>query len=501
MAKSRKVSPIIETAGGKPVKGTRFVSHPTWMGEGTRRFEAAETNRLNEAHWQWAQDESINVWLAAQLASLRSRSSYESKQNGMILGMIGTYADLIVGADGPTLQIQSDNKEYNRAAEAVWRDWFYAPTIRPNVSGTTWLKSCIQALWKQGSFLDVMVSDPAATGPVSMRLRPINTRRLGVPNHQSGNPNLCMGVELDGFGRPARYWIQDQVGFGVSTLLSTYTPWPSDLVIHEFLAEEEDQAAGVPWLTPGLPAAADLRDYDDQVQDAARQIADQAALLYTDHPNAELWTNPEQTTVQRRTVRMAPPGWKPFVYPAAQPPVQYPDYRAERQRETGRARGMPLLLIRLDASKHNYSSARLDTQMFRIAGSGIQNWLSGTDRSYGTLNRLHVEILKEARFSIPVLRNPPPVVHRKWTWPTIPHVDPVKESTAEETGLRSRTITLGDALAARGKDLETHIEELKRERDLLEAAGLPIPAWMADAAAADTDPNAEGKQEADNAQA
>jgi capsid protein len=86
--------------------------------------------------------------------------------------------------------------------------------------------------------------------------------------------------------------------------------------------------------------------------------------------------------------------------------------------------------------------------------------------------------MPEARFKIVALRKKPANVRYKWTWPARPHVDPAKEALAEATSLENQTLALTDALAARGKSLETHIETLKRERDLLEAAGLPVPAWL-----------------------
>ena len=224
-----------------------------------------------------------------------------------------------------------------------------------------------------------------------------------------------------------------------------------------------------------------------------------------------MWQNPETTNVQRRTIRMAPPGWKPFVYPAAQPPVQYPDYHAERQADIGRGKCVPRILVRLDASKSNYSSARLDTGIFRITAAGIQNWFSGTERSQGTLNRLHEEVIKEARFSVPELRRRPSEVLRVWTWPTIPLIDSLKESQAEDTSLRSRTLSWTDALASRGTNPETQVRQMKRERQLLVDAGLPLPAFMLDVPAGvaaapvpadpNADPNADDKQEAVNAQA
>ena len=482
--------------------GKQYRTMPSW---GTRRFESGDTHRLNQAHWRDADDQSVNVWLASQLATIRARATYEARNNGMILGLVNTHADDIVGPDGPQLQVISDDDAYNTALERAWQDWFYAPTHKPNVSGTALLKLWVRSLWKSGEFLAQIITDPSAAGPIKMRIRPIHPRRLQTPVAMSGNGDTFLGIRFDALGRPAQYFLTNPTRFGVSQLdMGDFLTVPPDLVIHEFLAEEEDQARGVPWLNPALQPAADLRDYDDQVQDAARQIADQSALLYTDHPDAEIWTEPDSMDIERRTIKMVPPGWKPFVYSATQPPVQYPEYRAERLRETGRPMGMPLMIIRLDSSKHNYSSARLDTQVYRRAVGGIQYWLSGTESSYGTLNRLADEIAREGRFTIPGLRKRPERVRYQWTWAQLPHVDPKKESDAETVGLDNLTISLTDALAARGRTLETHIATLVRERTLLEAAGLsratstPAPGVNQDAGDEpdpDDDDKAEGKEQ------
>jgi len=234
----------------------RYESAPAWM---ARRWEAAETDRLNEAHWLWAADESINVWLSDQLPTLRARAGYEAKQNGTILGMMATHADDIVGQDGPELQVQSDDEQYNRALEQAWQDWFYAPTHVPNLSGAALLKLWIKGLHKAGAFLAQIFTDRLAEGPVQMRLRPMSTRRLGSPAELASNPRIFMGIEYDDIGRPLRYWIQRQTGIGTGVSMSVYDPVPAELIVYEYLWQEEDQGAGVPWLTPALQPAADLR--------------------------------------------------------------------------------------------------------------------------------------------------------------------------------------------------------------------------------------------------
>ncbi len=71
MSPRPKVSAIV-TRGGESPSGQRYVSMPTWGGASARHFENADTDRLNQAHWQLADDASVNTWLLAQLPTLRS---------------------------------------------------------------------------------------------------------------------------------------------------------------------------------------------------------------------------------------------------------------------------------------------------------------------------------------------------------------------------------------------------------------------------------------------
>jgi capsid protein len=452
---------------------TRYETHPDWMHQ--RHWEAGETTRLNEAHWARAQDAEINDWLRAQLTTLRARSSYETRQNPLMTGICNTLADDVVGPDGPRLEVQSDDPAYNEALERLWQWWFSAPTFRRDVSGAALLKLWVRNLPRCGEFFAQIDTDRNAIGPVQMRLRLIPPRRIESPVARIG-PRHCLGIDLDQDDRPQRYWVKRFAGDGYSY---EYVPVPPDLMLHGFFLDEEGQARGFPWFTPSLQAAADLRDYDDQVQDAARLQADQHGLLYTEHLDAVLWTAPESATYERRTLKMVPPGWKPMYSPATQPAVQYPEYRAERQREIGRPFNMPLMMVRLDSSKHNYSSARLDTQSYNRAGQSIQCFLSGTPNSAGYLNYLVDLIAAEARFTVAALRKRPQRVVYIWTWQPRGHVDPTKEADAETTGLESQAHTLIDVVSARGKSIEQHMQSMRRVIAAYDAAPeVPRPAWL-----------------------
>ena len=455
-----------------------YQSAPAW---GTRHFEGSETTRLNEAHWEWATlDYDLNWWLREQLATIRSRAIYETRNNPTLQGIVNTLSEDVVGPDGPTLQVLSEDPAYNDALERVWRDWFAAPTFKPNLSGSALLKLWVRNLPRCGEFLAWIDTDQRAEGPVAMRLRPIHPRRLATPYDQVANPLTVLGVEFDADERPSRYWIQCTQGKAFASGGNVqYVPVPPDLMIHEFLVDEEGQARGCPWFASVLQPSADLRDYDDQVQDAGRLQTDSACMLFTTNPDVPVWKNQEESIIERRKVTMAPPGWQPWQYNASLPPVQYPEFRAEKHRDLGRPIGMPLLMVRLDSSRHNYSSARLDTQTYNRTVQGLQCWLSGTPRSQGTLNRLVDIVAAEARFSELALRNRPAVVEYVWTWTPRPHVDPTKETAAETESLTNRTNSFSGVLAARGTNLDTHLRTLQREEQALQAAGIRTPPWLA----------------------
>jgi capsid protein len=481
MSTARK-SPIVDASGDNLIAvdgpgGVRYTSKQEWMGT-VRNWEAGETNRLNQAHWSTAavSGRPINDWLTEQLTIIRDRTVFETRNNGTLTGMVGTLANDVVGPDGPTLEVQSSDERYNTAAEKAWRDWFRAPTFRSNYSGASLLRSWVKPLPTCGEFLAQVDTDPTADSQVKMRLRRKHPRDLASPLDASGDPRIVLGVEFETaeLDRPSRYWINKATADGFREEVE---PWPADLVIHGFIDDEAKQARGYPWIISSLTPAADLRDYDDNVQDAAVSMAENSTLLFNTNSEDPQLT-PEGTTYERRTIKMAPPGWQPFNIGAGQPPVQYPDYRSERQREIFAPMSMPLMIGRNDASNHNYSSARFDGQGWARFIQWLQNWIGGTERSVGPLTRLVKIVLAEARFDDSALRITPPDVVITFTWPVRPHVDRLKEASGAEKELLMGTQSLTGLLAESGKTLDKHIQTCKSEREKLVAAGLPLPAWM-----------------------
>lgn len=442
-----------------------------------RRWEAAQTDRLNSAHWKNVGEvnlNTINADLAFDLPTLRSRCIYEAQNNPFVEGVIETHSTDVVGAGGPKLQVQSDSDKYNRGLEQIWADWFSMPDINGVLSGPEMLRLWVRQLWTCGEYLSQIVTDPAASGPVAMRLLDLHPARLISPPWTAADPFTVLGIRRTREGKPLEYFISDPLPFGAFTLsYGNFTSFDPRYILHEFKVVEPGQARGIPWLAPALPTISDLRDFDTQVLDAARAAADWSVYLYSDHPDAPFFNANESTQIERRTVSTLPPGWRPSEVKSEHPAQNYLDFRKERQREIGRPVGMPLMTVRLGSEDHNYSSARYDGKVYWRSLDVVQSGIGSK-----ALTRLAKLVAQEAELA-GALPKRPANARFDWTWQPPVKGDPEKEYEAYLAALEIGAMDLSDVAAEQGTDLETLIAKRKRTAEMLTVAGLPpAPFWQ-----------------------
>ena len=464
-----------------------FRSVRNWIGEAAhrvgnalslRRWEAAETNRLNQAHWQKEVGNSVNEDLYADRETLVKRSLLETENNPFVEGVQASYVSAVVGAEGPVFQAQSDDKEFNESLEWLVWDWWQRPEITGQIHGVDLLQQVVRLMWSNGEFLFQEVDDPEAPdGSVSYRLNQIHPRRLRDPlKALSAGSRIMLGVERDAIGKVVRYYISDYESDEYGLLGANWNPVPYDAgrMIHGFKPIEPGQVRGIPWIAPCLQTIADIRDADKQILDAIRLQADFSVLLYTEHPDAPFASVNTSTEIKRRRISAAPPGYKAMGLSPTQPGPDYIHFRREKLRELGRPVNMPLMMVMLDSGDHNYSSARFDGQLLNRGVQSFQAWI---DRVL--LNRCVARIERQATLAGKLKPRPKNVVYN-WTWPVAPHVDPQKEAEAWATLLAINGCSEFDVAAALGKDFETIVAARQRAAKLLADAGLPPTKTAAD---------------------
>jgi lambda family phage portal protein len=439
--------------------------------ESLRRWDAAKTTRLNKGHWTPVNGQPINAELSAWHSTLRQRSEFEVANNALVEGMIQTYQLCVVGSEGPRLSILTEDREYAAARRALWSEWSQSAGSNQQLSLVEILDQWIRSLFAGGEFFNQLVTVPDAPGPLKTRLLPIHTHRLATPPQMMGDASIALGVKRDLKNRrPVSYFVSEPSVFGAYELYNgLYLEIPYEDALHGFKLIEEDQVRGVPWLASCLDAVAELRDFKIETLDAARAAADFAVLLSTQHNDAPYIQTNETTDIERRTIRNLPPGWQASMVAPQHPGPQYDTFYESLAREIGGPICMPLMMLLLDSSSHNYSSARFDGQMYWRGVAKTQGWLARLLLRVESILALEAELAG-------VLPPPPSDLVRRMIWPLAPHVDPTKEATAERMYLENGTLTYSEACAARGKSVEEVIAERQNDNEKLEAAGLPLVA-------------------------
>ncbi|TWU66463.1 phage portal protein [Crateriforma conspicua] len=466
-------SGIVEKAidgSGQPAdpipKGARIV----------RRWEAAQTDRLNEQHWADADGQPIDVDLAFYLPQLRARAAHEYHNNPMVEGVVTTHAIDVVGPQGPSLEVLSDDDRYATRLESMWRQWCEQCDIAGQMTLTDILQLWVRQQWTAGALLGQEVSDDSGSRfPALFRIHALHANRLATPWGMQSERWVAFGIRRNRYGRPLTYYITrpDYVGaFRVET--GQFDPIPADMIYHGFVRSEPEQTVGYPLLASALPAIADLRDYDRSVLDAAIMAADRSEWFVNKNPDGEAFEildedgNPVsfEEPYKRRVTRAAPVGWDVTAHDAVHPTANYVEHRRERMAELGRAAAMPLMLIRLDSSQHNYSSSRFDHQGYIRHIESWQAWLGRT-----VLNRMVRTLARELTLA-GELHTPKTLPRLQWAWQPPPDGDPVKSRSSERMGLQNRTLTFATACRKQNLQEDDVIASWSSTIKKLRAAGM-----------------------------
>jgi len=442
-----KSQPVME-----PVERGEYIDVPGR--DEIRRFDMADTDRLNKSMWRFAHGQSINVDLHESLIPLQARCEWEKIHNAIVSGAIETLAVDIWGHEGPTLRVLSERKRFNDFVEGAWYDAFEMPDPNERFSGVETGYTWIRNLCTSGSFVNLFAQTDR-DGPAKFGWSGIHCRRMNTPANIAGLPDIAFGQKLTIGGKTIEYYFAKHSRLGVGLFDSTdYDTVPARLVQHRYVAHEPEQLTGFPWLTSCLDTVANLRQYDHFVMQAAKLAANSAQSLQTSNP--ELAVDPQDLTGvildwEPTSVNIAPKGWAWVSHQSTQPSTQYTQFRHERLRELGLALGMPLMMVLLSSADSNFASAHYDGAVYMRRVKALQTWLS-----LRALKGLLGQIITELRMGG---LGVPTDYHLAWSWPIPPYVNPEKQRKADRIDLEDGTTSVPRLIAERGGDPEVVMEE------------------------------------------
>jgi len=442
---------------------------PPQHARANRAWEGADTTRLNASHWQNV-SENVLGDMPTDLPELHRRTRHESINNPLLDGAIETQQTNTVSARGPALQCLTQDNDFNAMVEAIFHEWSDDCEYQDGLSLVDLLDGWVAQWMTYGEVLAREIIGPSVSAYKIFDIGPesIDSNLMAR--------NIHSGIEVDDSGRVVAYRIFDPSNPQTKDRL------PASLALHLYRRRFAQQRRGFPGFASVLQIAADLRDYDDQVQDAARAAADHAVFFVSNHPDSEFVEPTETVLPWRRRVRQyIRPGWDVKQLQGHQPAANYVDYRREKQTDIGGAMEMPWMVLRKDASNHNMSSARFDGSRY---AKSIERFQAKMERRL--LNQIVRRLVRLAQYEGLLPPTPIPTAMEslrfefpnillplQWTWPKPPAVDNYKDALAERIKLENGTLALSEAIANDGRRPEETLRIRARDNAALAAVGLP----------------------------
>lgn len=452
------------------------------------QYDAAQTTQENSKHWRWADNLSAAAANSLDVRrTLRSRAQYEFANNSFANGMVLTLANDFVST-GPQLQVELEgaDRRVGRIIEKHWRQWtrqirFHRKLRTAKVSKTV-----------AGEPFLIATTNRRIRGPVQLDVRLSEADQISTPGFIDGfEPNAVDGIRFDDDGNPTEYHELvhhpgDIRGAATGSALD-YRPIPAEYVIHMFRCDRPGQVRGISEMTPALPLYAMLRRMTLATVMAAESAADLAVLLKT-NANADCEVDQSIQTfdsvdIDRGMMVALPQGWEALGFKPEQPTTTYEMFRNALLQEIARCQHMPTNKARGDSSGYNYSSARLDHQIYYHALE-----VERTEWEIDCLDRVFYWWLDEAIYAIPELFawwmqqqeiSDLVFVPHSWSWKPAVSVNPLQDAQANialiEAGLKSEE----QYFAEQQIDPDLHQESLVRQVQR-RADRMPEPADEAD---------------------
>lgn len=406
--------------------------------------------------------------------TLRSRARYEAANNSYCAGMIQTLANDLVGW-GPTLlcQIPGEDAVNDLVEREFWR-WCLA------INFARKLRTAKIAKTADGESFGVFgVNRAIKRSPVKLTINLFEADQFATPDLWSGDPRAVDGIRFDEDGNPIEYHrLRYHPGSPFAT--NDYDRLPADQVLHWFRQDRPGQHRGIPEYTPALNLYAYMRRYTlAEVQTAELQaeytgVLSGAAANDGDTPGGD--GEPfDLLEVVRGMIMTTPNGTKFEQLEATHPSTTYAEFKRELLNEIARCLNIPFNIAACNSSNYNYSSGRLDHQTYFKSLEVEQD-----DCEIEILDRVLAEWIEHASLIWPailLLKDDilDPANH-EWMWPGSEHVDPEKESNAQDTDLRNHTLTYKRAYARRGLYWKRELRQKAAEEQFMRDEGLGVPA-------------------------
>jgi len=359
---------------------------------------------------------------------------------------------------GFTLQVKTDNINFNKKVEALWNSWNFKPEIRGLLLGFETAQMFLREA--------ILCGDIGAIKTNKGALQLVEAEQINGGNQSKD------GIDKNMFGVPTRFWVSGYNDHGYLNSKGARKIEPKDFL---FMTNPDRPSS-----TRGVPACQSVFSMLHRINDVcdseaiAMQVLSRLAVSITrDNADQRAYIESKEdpnksgtdTSGQLGTRLMeleyalmfhARPGEKIEGIEHNIPGKNFGESLRLFLRLLGLPLGLPLEIILLDWTNSNYSQSRA------VLEQAFQSFIKWQNKQEG----FYYEPLfawQLAKWQVSERLGNRKEVPHSWIKPTFPWIDQLKETQAKGMMIDRALMTHSEACKSRGQDREDVIEGRKKE--------------------------------------
>lgn len=386
----------------------------------------------------------------------------------------GRSFSLGVYGSGPQLQLCSPDEELNNRIETLFNRW------RRRADLDWKIHIALEALFYDGEAFFLFFASPYVPGGMDVEL--VEARRICDP-FDSYRPNRVDGIVYNAFNRPVSYCVQTEA-FNPNAPSFSYEEIPAERIVHFYLDDLVNQRRGLPLLQSVLGTLASLNRIGEASLSAWELAAKMNLFVQTPldahtflqcvpkgyDPEAENRLEAFSTMSLPRDggVTFLPNGMTMGQVKAEHPTSQYHQNKTTYLAEIGAGVGEPRNIVTADSSDYNFSSARMDLQMFYRWSGACQRRLSRLlDRCLAVAVAALADEGDADALKLLSLYEPEDIP-AEWHFPQVlDRIDRIEDADAETRLLAAGLLTRREYCKRHGLNYEKYMEDWQYEQDAL----------------------------------
>lgn len=389
--------------------------------------------------------------------ALRHQARSVAHTSPLVAGYFDTLDSEVFGDNGIILDLHSQNPQLNTKIETLFKSW------RENVPHSHldfWdIESLVLLYLKRDGECFVYVNET----PQGLSIKLIDPDNV---EESIDNPskNIYKGIEFDSNHLPLYYYIQDSE--------QQIQKIPAKHILHIFKRVSVHQSRGVTPLAPVIyPVFQKDKFKSAELKRARLQSEITGFFMPSEEDIVPKFDNGQDDENSSKEIKeVAEVGKMTYINKNLKPyfteshnATNIEFFIKQTDREIAKALGISYSTLTGDLNEVNYSSIRHGASEQRRQFRGLQNFL---------IRNLHNKIFQQwlvceiKRGIIPTQEYNEIITNYTFKPQGWEYIDPYKEINANKIALESGQKSLSEILREKGKELDSHINELKKEAEI-----------------------------------